>query len=546
MSEAKYGGHLIPFDKNGVELFLGKDKNKAISQRVLDDLSDTDKSFTDVFIMSHGWLNDLPGAQKSYQKWVKAMVDSDEFEQVRQKCREQTGTEFKPLLIGIHWPSKPLGDETLEEDLLSFDTTSTFSVEELVDLYAKQIADTEVTRQALRTIFEAMKAMEEMEADEIPEHLSPEVQQAYKDLAQEIGLSFDGVAGAPGADQESFDPDSIFQAALKEAKEAERERAEGETVSFSFNVLGWFANKVKGIILSPLRVISFWDKKKLACKIGENAVFPLLKKLQNVAGEKVRFHLMGHSFGCIVVSAAIAGPKDDNLSRPINSLTLIQGALSLWSYCPKIPQKHDSKGRSGYFYSIIEKDNKKVIGPIITTQSRHDLALKWAYRAATNVGGLLTEQVHYDTTNEYPTYGAVGTYGIHIDENDNSYVEPIVVNKGNLKDMPPFKSGKIYNLNCDDIVGGHNAFANIEVAYLVWSAVLGGIKAPPIHYSSFDIGQGSSGYSTVIDNAEFSATQAQLIQSLEHFVHSTTLQVEQLKAKVTLAQKFLDELKKQD
>ena len=65
--------------------------------------------------------------------------------------------------------------------------------------------------------------------------------------------------------------------------------------------------------------------------IGERTVHQLLSTLQTKA-PAARFHLMGHSFGCIVVSAAIAGPVEDGrivdpLPRPVNTLFLVQGAM---------------------------------------------------------------------------------------------------------------------------------------------------------------------------------------------------------------------------
>ena len=83
---------------------------------------------------------------------------------------------------------------------------------------------------------------------------------------------------------------------------------------------------------------------------------------------ETRFHLMGHSFGCIVVSATVAGaPRGEKLPRPVDSLFLVQGALSLWSYCPDIPM---ARGTAGYFNRILEEG--LVRGPIVTTRSRFD------------------------------------------------------------------------------------------------------------------------------------------------------------------------------
>jgi hypothetical protein len=96
------------------------------------------------------------------------------------------------------------------------------------------------------------------------------------------------------------------------------------------------------------------------------------------------FHLAGHSFGAIVCAAALQGPRDSrgplHPARPVHSLTLVRGALSLWSFVPVIPNTR----RTGYFQSILEND--LVTGPLVVTLSTHDRALGWFYRMAAAVG----------------------------------------------------------------------------------------------------------------------------------------------------------------
>src|SRR3546814_12839715 len=72
----------------------------------------------------------------------------------------------------------------------------------------------------------------------------------------------------------------------------------------------------------------------------------LFRLRQGAASEYPRFHLMGHSFGCIVVSAAIAGEPGATPPKPVASAFLAQGALSLWAYCG------DVDGKPGYFHRI--------------------------------------------------------------------------------------------------------------------------------------------------------------------------------------------------
>ena len=111
---------------------------------------------------------------------------------------------------------------------------------------------------------------------------------------------------------------------------------------------------------------------------------------------------MGHSFGCIVVSSMLRGPgAGAALPRPVDSLVLVQGALSLWSFCPDIPI---APGQPGYFHDIVK--NKKVSGPIVTTRSRFDTAVGQLYPIAAGIA----RQVDF-APGEFPTYGGVGTFG---------------------------------------------------------------------------------------------------------------------------------------
>ena len=58
---------------------------------------------------------------------------------------------FKPVIVGVHWPSLPWGNES-EEALLGDTDQDEFAAEqqidahELVELYAKRIADTDAAR----------------------------------------------------------------------------------------------------------------------------------------------------------------------------------------------------------------------------------------------------------------------------------------------------------------------------------------------------------------------------------------------------------------
>ena len=103
-------------------------------------------------------------------------------------------------------------------------------------------------------------------------------------------------------------------------------------------------------MLAGLRQASFWSMKHRARTVGEDGMHTFVSDLQRAWDANV--HLMGHSFGCIVVSSILGGPKGQGrLPRPVNSVALVQGALSHWSYAEKIP--HGGNDRPGYFAGIV-------------------------------------------------------------------------------------------------------------------------------------------------------------------------------------------------
>jgi hypothetical protein len=426
--------YLIAFDKDGNE--RDEADGKKLSEQILSALAN--EPITDVFLMSHGWMGDVPAARQQYNDWIGAMAkqtaDIEKIKEVR--------SGFRPLMIGLHWPSKPWGNEDLTSSV-SFDVNDEDPLDQLVDEYASRIANTEAARQALQTILRAARE------DNILDSLPPEVLNAYQVLNQEADLGSEGEGAAPGSDWEGFDPEAIYEA------------SKDEPVSFSTD-----SSSVWDKILDPLRVLSYWKMKERARKIGENSGFNLLKTLQENAAETVRFHLMGHSFGCVVVSSMLNGPQGKGtLVRPVNSLVLVQGAVSLWCYCSKISYERD---RPGYFNKIIAQG--KVAGPIVTTHSQFDYAVGRMYPLA---GRTAFSSVDF-APGQLPKYGGIGSFGLGGDDLAAENINMLAWD-GSYH----FKPGKIYNLESSEFIcanlggptmGAHSDIAKPEVAHAVWSA----------------------------------------------------------------------------
>jgi hypothetical protein len=421
--------HLVAFDA------AGRERTEAAgpySQEITALLAA--EPVTDVFVLSHGWMGDVPAARRQYGAWVSAMAGCPDDEAA---ARSRPGG-FRSVVVGVHWPSKAWADEDLGP--ASFAVPGVADPEQgaarIVQSTLAVLDDSPVVRDAVQTIVEA--AIE----DPVPAVLPGQVRTAYERLDAAAGTGADGEGAAPGDDRAPFDPEGTYQAMLLE-----------DLSSFG-------GTSVSGL-LAPLRVLTFWQMKRRARDVGATGMARLLAALQ-AAAPQARFHLMGHSFGCIVASSAVASPGEGR--RPIASLSLVQGAMSLWSFCSAIPS---APGRPGFFHRVLE--DGLVDGPVVVTTSVHDRAVGTFYPLGAGARG----QVDYGS-DRLPTYGAIGAFGLRgpgvpvVDEDLHPVDEPYA-----------FRPGRVHNLRADDVVnvsagvmGAHSDIAKPPVAHAVWQAAL--------------------------------------------------------------------------
>ena len=112
---------------------------------------------------------------------------------------------FRPLFIGLHWPSLPFGDE--EVGGASFAVGgAVLGADALLQTYLDRLGDSPKIRGPLEIIIE--EARRNSSPDELPAH----VRKAYIDLNEALGLRSEGVDAPPDADREGFDPEDSFEA----------------------------------------------------------------------------------------------------------------------------------------------------------------------------------------------------------------------------------------------------------------------------------------------------------------------------------------------
>src|SRR5262245_31631327 len=94
---------LISFDEEGRERLDG---SSLMSARLLEQAASS--PVTHIFFFCHGWKGDIPAARDQYHRWIGAFMSSPD----RRRAAAMT-PGFSPMLIGLHWPSQPWGDEEL-------------------------------------------------------------------------------------------------------------------------------------------------------------------------------------------------------------------------------------------------------------------------------------------------------------------------------------------------------------------------------------------------------------------------------------------------
>lgn len=418
---------LISFDKDGKE--RTDDPAGGVFSRTLLEKIKQEKP-TNVFLFSHGWKGDFDAAVDQYDRWIGAMWKLE-------KDRQAMGADFRPMFIGLHWPSLPWGEEGMPGAASFAEAVMTPDFDALYEKTVEHFGDKPGVRESLKVIFDAQKE------DPGAVSLDDPVIEAYHKLGDSIGFSAsDEPGGAPDEDGAPLDPEEAVRA----------DRVASAAVPF-----GGGGGFFKGL-LGGLRQLSFWTMKNRGRTVGESGMHQFVADIQK--STNARIHLMGHSFGCVVMSSLAGGPKGKSiLPRPIDSLALVQGAVSLWSYGDFV---HESK-TPGYYNPVLLK--KGVAGPIVTTQSRHDLAVGVYYPAAVGLVG------QADFADKLPKYGALGTFGIQGTQVAKTLA--MVDQNGSYG----FQPGGVYNVESSEFIkkmdgssGAHSDIDGPEVAHMLWEA----------------------------------------------------------------------------
>jgi hypothetical protein len=212
---------------------------------------------------------------------------------------------------------------------------------------------------------------------------------------------------------------------------------------------------VQSAFLHLLNFTTYYLMKARAGDVGVKGVKPLIEAIRGLRPD-LRLHLMGHSFGCRVVTSAVNALAGGGQLRP-NTMTLLQGAFSHNGFASKFDGTND-----GAFRQVIAQ--KKVRGPILITHTRNDKAVGIAYPIASRIAG----QTASALGDENDIYGGLGSNGAQTQVTTPERVTGTLLEVGGTY---PFAAGatssKPYNLKADAFIGGHSDIVKPQVAFAV-------------------------------------------------------------------------------
>jgi len=212
---------------------------------------------------------------------------------------------------------------------------------------------------------------------------------------------------------------------------------------------------VQSAFLHLLNFTTYYLMKARAGDVGVKGVKPLIEAIRGLRPD-LRLHLIGHSFGCRVVTSAVNALAGGDQLRP-NTMTLLQGAFSHNGFASRFEGTND-----GAFRQVVAQ--KKVRGPILITHTRNDKAVGVAYPIASRIAG----QTASALGDENDIYGGLGSNGAQTQVTTPERVTGTLLEVGGSYPFAPAAtSSKPYNLKADAFIAGHSDIVNPQVGFAV-------------------------------------------------------------------------------
>lgn len=379
--------YILQFDKHGSLLSVSENAKNEIAQRA--------SEFTDIFFFSHGWNNDWTVAKSRYLEFFQRYLG------LRKTHNLAMPADYKPLLVGVFWPSTALVfGESERGPQKAFEP----GIQQDEDLEAQFAEGLEA----------AGELLDEQDREEL-----------YS-LAQSDSLSEDSasrlaeLAGKISPDTEAeitFTEQADANAILDGWKQASQLLdAVADDVNLhtkgmqSADKAYWYTK------LDPRRIIRLLTvaiMKDRAGVVGHGGVGKVLQTLLDHSA--ARIHLIGHSYGAKVMLSALSATRPT--SRKVHSALLLQPAISHLAFASSVPGR---TGAGGYHDLL-----KRVDAPILSTHSKHDFSLHKIFHLVLRRKKDLGEAHIKKIDMRQPSrYAALGGYGPRVPDEQRIQLQP--------------------------------------------------------------------------------------------------------------------------
>ena len=427
----------------------GKVFKAAQQNAILTAVKDTGASkITDLFVISHGWNNDMKDAHWLYTRILTSMAGLLAGSRAVPAGR-------KIAVVGIFWPSKKFADE----ELIPGGGAASFKGPGARDVTAAAVMK---QLDALIGTFDKPDKAALNKAKKLVEKLedSAKARREFVDLIRSVlprpkdplsdasGTFFkksgDAILKALSTPVGTPPPPKRRGGAMTLGKSVKKGPPRGGAAS-----LGDVFNGIKSAAQRLLNYATFYQMKERAGLVGGGVNGSL--KLIRASRPDIRINLVGHSFGARLVTAAAAGAAE---VAPA-SMTLLQGAFSHNGFTAKFDGTHD-----GFFRNVITE--QRVTGPIVDTYTANDQAVGIAYPIAVRISG--DNRLALGDAND--EYGGLGRNGA-VKMNASECAKLTMLGKDGKY---PFVSGKVHNLLADAFVRSHNDVDGEECANVILRA----------------------------------------------------------------------------
>ena len=390
---------------------------------------------TDLLVFSHGWNNDIAEARDLYEALASSLENAGAHQVIDRKL----------AILGVFWPSKKfatsdlipggaasvgsdLDDAELRGDIDQFRDFIEDGKHGELDAMCSQIAKLSNNPASRAEFFRHARRLLDQ-----PDTLDPED-------SEEIPADFFAV-------EDEADINDIFNRLRKP------DPPHVSSAPSASGAAGVSGSGFKAGARRLLNYVTYYKMKARARTIGKEAVYPLLKQLRKLH-PSLRLHLVGHSFGGLVVTASALG-EPGQAAIPVSSMSLLQAAFSHNGFASKFGKK----GMQGHYRGVVTQGC--VSGPILVTHTHNDKAVGLAYALASRFSGVDAASIG----DKDDPYGGIGANGV---QNTPERMEAELEEAGFAYSFAP---GKIYNLLADKYVADHSGIRGPEIAHAIVQAM---------------------------------------------------------------------------